>query len=78
MDRRKLIENPYRPGAGQVPPFVSGRSQEMRNFQTFLHQGHITENILVTGLRGVGKTVLLDQFRKYAAANDWLVVGNDL
>lgn len=78
MDRRKLIENPYRPGAGQVPPFLSGRGSEIHSYKALLNQPHITESVLVTGLRGVGKTVLVDEFRRIAQANDWLVVANDL
>lgn len=78
MDRRKLIENPYRPGAGHPPPYLAGRMNEQDFFRRLLRQGFTTQNILVTGLRGFGKTVLLDQLRRLAEADGWLWVGNDL
>jgi hypothetical protein len=59
MDRRKLIENPYRPGAGHTPPFFAGQSKEQEYFRRLLRQNFATENILITGLRGMGKTTLL-------------------
>ncbi len=78
MERRKLIENPYRTGAGHLPPFLAGRLDEQRFFKRMLHQQPVTENVLITGLRGVGKTVLLRHMRHMAEHNDWLWVGNDL
>lgn len=78
MDRRKLVENPYRPGAGHQPPFLAGRMSEQDYFRRLLRQGFTTQNILVTGLRGFGKTVLLDQLRRLAVSDGWLWVGNDL
>lgn len=78
MQNHKLIENPYRPGAGHPPPFLAGRATETDNFRRLLHQSLITENVLITGLRGFGKTVLLNSMRQLAEKNDWLWVGNDL
>lgn len=78
MSRRTLIENPYRPGAGHPPPVFSGRAQELTLFKHLLHRPRITENILVTGLRGFGKTVLLRLMKEYAAESGWLCAGNDL
>jgi hypothetical protein len=73
-----LIENPYRPGAGHAPPFLAGRLAEQHHLKRLLQQPMITENILITGLRGYGKTVLLDHMRTIAEENNWLWVGNDL
>lgn len=78
MDRRKLLENPYRPGAGHAPPHLAGRSHQQDYFRRLLRQGFTTENILITGLRGVGKTVLLDSLRQIAKQDGWLWIGNDL
>jgi hypothetical protein len=78
MYNQRLIENPYRPGAGHTPPFLAGRADEQRFFRRLLVNKPITENILITGLRGVGKTVLLEQVRQTAVENRWLWVGNDL
>ncbi|MEQ1577752.1 MAG: AAA family ATPase [Hyphomicrobium sp.] len=78
MDRRKLIENPYRPGAGHTPPFLAGRTVEQEHFRRLLRQNFSTSNILITGLRGVGKTVLLENLRQMAEQEGWIWVGNDL
>lgn len=78
MQRQCALENPYRPGAGHLPPFLAGRVDEIRFFKRAIHHCPITENILITGLRGVGKTVLLRHMRQIAEQNDWLWVGNDL
>jgi hypothetical protein len=78
MERHKLLENPYRPGAGHTPPFLAGRSEEQRFFKRLLINNPVTENILITGLRGVGKTVLLEQVHQLAEHYNWLWVGNDL
>lgn len=72
------IENPYRPGAGHQPPFLSGRQYEQDQFRRLIGQRLVTENIVITGLRGVGKTVLLESFRSMALDEEWLWVGNDL
>lgn len=77
-DRRKLLENPYRPGAGYRPPHLAGRSVQQDHFRRLLRQGFSTENILVTGLRGMGKTVFLDSLRQISGEERWLWVGNDL
>jgi AAA ATPase domain len=78
MERRKLLANPYRPGAGHLPPFLGGRLEEQRHLKRVLHHSSITENILITGLRGYGKTVLLEHMKRMAEPHDWLWVGNDL
>lgn len=78
MERQKLIENPYRPGAGHLPPILAGRGGELEAFKRLLRQNVIIENVLVTGLRGFGKTVLLETMREIAASDGWLWIGNDL
>jgi len=78
MDRRKLLENPFRPGAGHRPPLLAGREREREHFERLLRENFITENILITGLRGYGKTVLLDDLRRTALAEGFVWVGNDL
>jgi AAA+ ATPase superfamily predicted ATPase len=78
MDRNAYIVNPYRPGAGHAPPFLAGRNEEHHHFRRLMTQSFTTQNVLITGLRGVGKTVLLDSLRKIAEAEGWIWVGNDL
>ncbi|MGH2759562.1 MAG: AAA family ATPase [Actinomycetota bacterium] len=71
-------ENPYRPGAGHMPPHLAGREKEFEEFERLLGQETILENLVLTGLRGVGKTVLLESFKPKAIQAGWLWVGADL
>ena len=61
-----------------MPPHLAGRQREKREFVRLLDQTTILENLVLTGLRGVGKTVLLDTFKPSAIAAGWLWVGTDL
>lgn len=70
-------ENPFRPGAGTKPLYLAGRSHEQSEFLKAVTQRDLTQNILITGLRGVGKTVLLEELRPIAAQHGWLWTGND-
>ncbi len=72
------FKNPFRPGAGHMPPYLAGRDAERREFDCLLGQDVILENLVLTGLRGVGKTVLLETFKPTAIAVGWLWVGTDL
>lgn len=72
------FKNPFRPGAGHMPPYLAGREEETKEFKRLLGQTIILENLVLTGLRGVGKTVLLDTFKPLAIAEGWLWVGTDL
>ena len=72
------FKNPYRPGAGHMPPHLAGRQDEHREFERVLGQDTILENVILTGLRGVGKTVLLETFKPLAISRGWLWVGTDL
>lgn len=70
--------NPYKPGAGHMPPHLAGREAEHREFLRLLEQTTILENLVLTGLRGVGKTVLLETFRPLAISRGWAWAGTDL
>jgi hypothetical protein len=75
----KLIpQNPFRPGNGQQPVYLAGRTKEQDAFLKMLGQSPVTQNVIVTGLRGVGKTVLLDTLKPIAQSAKWLWTGNDL
>jgi hypothetical protein len=74
----RSFENPFRPGAGHMPPHLAGRGEERKEFERLLDQTTILENPLLTGLRGVGKTVLLDTFKPLAISKRWHWVGTDL
>src|SRR6187431_2656425 len=75
---KTAFTNPFRPGAGHMPPYLAGRQKEKVEFARLLEQHVILENLVLTGLRGVGKTVLLDTLKPVAIQNGWLWVGADL
>jgi AAA ATPase domain len=72
------FKNPYRPGAGHMPPYLAGREREYAEFDRLLEQDEILENLVITGLRGVGKTVLLETFKPRATEKEWLWASADL
>src|SRR5262245_20082432 len=72
------LVNPFRPGAGHPPPYLAGREQEQREFEQMLGQQPVLTNLVLTGLRGVGKTVLLETFKPIAIRSGWLWAGTDL
>lgn len=68
------IRNPYAPGAGQRPPELAGRDTELRAFDVVLERvarGRPERSLVLTGLRGVGKTVLLNALRSAAVRKGW-------
>lgn len=78
IDSPTKFQNPFRPGAGHMPPYLAGREAEKQEFERLLGQTTILENVVLTGLRGVGKTVLLETFKPLAVQHGWLWIGNDL
>src|ERR1035441_8721570 len=74
----KIYQNPFKPGAGHRPPYLAGRTEETHAFLKLLEQQTILTNVVLTGLRGVGKTVLLEDWKPQAIAKKWLWVGTDL
>jgi AAA ATPase domain len=72
------FKNPYRPGAGHMPPYLAGREREYAEFDRLLGQDEILENLVLTGLRGVGKTVLLETFKPKAIEQGWTWATADL
>ncbi len=68
------IRNPYAPGAGQRPPALAGRDDQLRAFDVVLERvvrSKPERSIVLTGLRGVGKTVLLNALRSAAVRAHW-------
>src|ERR1700692_4043922 len=66
------IRNPYSPGAGSPPPELAGRDalrDQLRIALARIREGRPAKSVLMVGLRGVGKTVLLDQIRRDAEAS---------
>ena len=72
------FQNPFRPGAGHPPPYLAGRAAEQQEFTRFLVQRPVLTNLVLTGLRGVGKTVLLETLKPIAIQQGWLWAGTDL
>lgn len=74
MDR---IRNPFAPGAGTPPPELAGRGALIDDAGTILGRvqaGRPAQSMIMTGLRGVGKTVLLSEIREIAEKLDHSVV----
>jgi hypothetical protein len=68
------VRNPYAPGAGQRPPELAGRDEQLAAFDVTLERvahGRSERSVVLTGLRGVGKTVLLNALRSAAVRADW-------
>lgn len=68
------IRNPYAPGAGQRPPELAGRDRELAQFEVTLERvgaGRPERSMVLSGLRGVGKTVLLNALRGQAVKRAW-------
>lgn len=68
------VRNPYAPGAGQRPPELAGRDSELATFDVMLERvarRRPERSVVLTGLRGVGKTVLLNAMRSAAVRRGW-------
>ena len=68
------VRNPYAPGAGQRPPELAGRDRELRQFEVTLERvaaGRPERSMVLSGLRWVGKTVLLNALRSQAVKRAW-------
>lgn len=67
-------DNPYTPGAGRKPPLLAGRDPDLDNVQALverLSSGGYERSLVYSGLRGVGKTVLLMEFDVLASEAGW-------
>jgi AAA ATPase-like protein len=73
--------NPYSPGAGTPPPALTGRDPELEQYRLLLgrlQRGRPEQSLLITGLRGVGKTVLLEAFEGIALADGWFAASTEI
>ena len=67
-------DNPYTPGAGRKPPVLAGRDPDLENVQALIERlsgGGYERSLVYSGLRGVGKTVLLMEFDVLASEAGW-------
>jgi hypothetical protein len=69
--------SPYRPGNGIDPPYLGDREDQIEEVRAFLRNPRHPRNVLITGLRGVGKTVLLNRIQAEAEASSWIVVDRE-
>lgn len=70
-----MLPNPYTPGAGLVPSYLAGREDTMKEAQEVvvsLVHGFPTRSVVYYGLRGVGKTVLLNKIEEIVEEKDVL------
>jgi hypothetical protein len=70
------LNNPFSPGAGSPPPELAGRDELIDRARIMLHRvraGRYEQSLMLVGLRGVGKTVLLNQVRALAEALDYSI-----
>jgi hypothetical protein len=64
---------------GTTPPYLADREQQLRRFSGYLRDfPDKRRNVRLSGLRGVGKTVLLKEYRAAARERDWVIVRRDL
>ncbi|KUI36267.1 ATP-binding protein [Mycobacterium sp. GA-2829] len=75
MDREL---NPFKPGSGLRPPALEGRDQEIDAFDLLVARSkrrNYDRGLIMTGLRGVGKTTLLNMLADHADRQGWLTIG---
>jgi hypothetical protein len=68
--------NPFKPGNGIIPPFVAGREKVFESFRSLL-DGNVRglpKNMILAGLRGTGKTVVLELFKQVCDEKKWIFV----
>ena len=71
------VKNPYTPNAGSRPPELAGRDEQLEQFRVLvarLKSGQTEQSIIAKGLRGVGKTVLLNAFEDMAESEGFLMI----
>jgi hypothetical protein len=74
----KRSTNPYTPGAGKRPARLAGRDGDLENFSLLLERlsaGRHERSVIFSGLRGIGKTVLLLEFEILAGEAEWFSTG---
>jgi len=75
------IHNPYTPNAGSRPQELAGRDDELEQFRVLvgrLKRGATEQSMIIRGLRGVGKTVLLNAFEDRAESEGFLSYYHEL
>ena len=69
------MDNPFRPGNGIIPPYLAGRGKETLWFENSLESAlSLPQNLVLSGIRGTGKTVLLRKFEEICTKKKWLCI----
>jgi len=69
------MDNPFRPGNGIIPPYLAGREKGTLWFENSLESAlSLPQNLVLSGIRGTGKTVLLRKFEEICTKKKWLFV----
>ncbi|MCA1693494.1 MAG: ATP-binding protein [Actinobacteria bacterium] len=69
------VRNPFNPGAGSRPPLLVGREAQIGAMTVAVRRlaiGRFERSVMLKGLRGVGKTVLLNEFGRIAQQEGWI------
>lgn len=69
--------NPFKPGSGLRPPALEGRTGELEEFDLLVARSkrrNYDRGMMLSGLRGVGKTTLLNALAEHAERHDWLTI----
>ena len=76
METMSFHENPFRPTFGVPPLFWVGRTAVLDTFRAALNAqpGHPGRSLVISGARGIGKTVLLNELEDIAAARGWITL----
>ncbi|MPZ54871.1 MAG: AAA family ATPase, partial [Acidimicrobiia bacterium] len=71
--------NPFAPTFGASPPLLAGRDKPIHNITTALESGpnHPDRTVIFTGMRGSGKTVLLNEVEDRAQQKGWIAISHD-
>lgn len=72
------MPNPFNPGAGRKPPYLAGRDDIILSIKSDMRQVYDNAEgmrpVVISGLRGMGKTVLLGELAELAKSQDWIVI----
>jgi Mrp family chromosome partitioning ATPase len=69
--------NPFKPGSGLRPPALEGRDRERQEFDLLVARSkrrNYDRGMVLSGLRGVGKTTLLNNLAEHAERQGWLAI----
>jgi len=72
------VGNPFNPGAGRKPPYLAGRGEVPSSVKTDMRRVYEDSEgmrpVIVSGLRGMGKTVLLRELDDFARSQGWVAI----